>query len=756
MDVSEVKKAPLPTPEHMLGKGSLMPFNCANSGVRKLMFGTNLEQRLALLDADVPYISTGFENEFGEYSSSFEKADGDYRVVAKIPKYSSKPNGHYFIIIKNIKTHEMKYVERVSYKHTTESYGYLYNSDAVDSLSIGSIIKEGDVIRKSESFDEYNNRKDGKNLLLLFNASEYTMEDAIIISESCSKKLASPLIHKVKLVINDNDIPLNMYGNDNIYKIFPDIGESIVDGILCILRKEKKEEALFSQSFDRLKIPTVSDEKIIVSGRIVDIDIYCNAPDKLADNPYYAQINEYYQEHLAFCRDMVTVLDKYFETGCYPDYLLDKLYNKCKDELNGAQFFNERVFSNLNIDITVIEEIPVKVGDKLTNRYGGKGVVSKVFPDNLMPKTQDGRSVDIQANMCGVFGRENIGQLFEMSLNYISNNIVKAMIDDTTSVDNAIAMFLDYLELVSPKMHAEYSKFFSLLTDEESAEFISTITDDDEMLYLDIDPVSEYMTIDKLAAIYKKFPWIKQERVRVPVVDSNGNTKYVLSRRPVVCGHVYYYRLKQYGKEKFSVTSLSATNIKNENSRNKSSKVYKARYSRTPIRFGDMELGNLTHMGSELVVQLLMLYSTSPEGRMLAESMMTGSPFNIDVKLNDTASNRNVEILNTYLKTIGLKIVFTKTPKKFIHPIITYPIQYHLPAPDKILRNPIIQFNKDEAVDPELMKMLNNTARSPIIIQPINFNQPLEETNKLAKEDGDKILRAYEERMKKEEKEHEV
>ena len=76
MDVSEVKKAPLPTPEHMLGKGSLMPFNCANSGVRKLMFGTNLEQRLALLDADVPYISTGFENEFGEYSSSFEKADG--------------------------------------------------------------------------------------------------------------------------------------------------------------------------------------------------------------------------------------------------------------------------------------------------------------------------------------------------------------------------------------------------------------------------------------------------------------------------------------------------------------------------------------------------------------------------------------------------------------------------------------------------------------------------------------------------------
>ena len=32
----------------------------------------------------------------------------------------------------------------------------------------------------------------------------------------------------------------------------------------------------------------------------------------------------------------------------------------------------------------------------------GKGVVSLVKPDNLMPRTMDGRVVDIQANICGV------------------------------------------------------------------------------------------------------------------------------------------------------------------------------------------------------------------------------------------------------------------------------------------------------------------------------------------------------------------
>lgn len=223
--------------------------------------------------------------------------------------------------------------------------------------------------------------------------------------------------------------------------------------------------------------------------------------------------------------------------------------------------------------------------DKLTNRYGGKGVVSRVVPDELMPKTSDGRTIDIQANMCGVYGRENAGQLFEMSLNFISNNIAKAINEDTNTTADCIKLYLDYLEIVSPSMHDEAERFFSLLTDDEASEYISSINMD-EMLYLDIDPVSETMTIDKLKQIYEKFPWIEQEYVMVPLQDSNGNYRYIKSRRPVICGHVYYYRLKQYGKEKFSVTSLSATNIKNENSRNKSSKVYKARHSRTPIRFG--------------------------------------------------------------------------------------------------------------------------------------------------------------------------
>ena len=53
------------------------------------------------------------------------------------------------------------------------------------------------------------------------------------------------------------------------------------------------------------------------------------------------------------------------------------------------------------------------VGDKLTNRHGGKGVVSAILPPSSMPKLPDGRHVEMILNPLGVIRRLNIGQLFE-------------------------------------------------------------------------------------------------------------------------------------------------------------------------------------------------------------------------------------------------------------------------------------------------------------------------------------------------------
>ena len=58
---------------------------------------------------------------------------------------------------------------------------------------------------------------------------------------------------------------------------------------------------------------------------------------------------------------------------------------------------------------------PMGVGDKLAGRHGNKGVISKVCPDNEMPKAEDGSYADVIMSPIGIAGRSNLGQVYEVN-----------------------------------------------------------------------------------------------------------------------------------------------------------------------------------------------------------------------------------------------------------------------------------------------------------------------------------------------------
>ena len=60
----------LDSKEQILAKGLLQPNTATNSGSRKLMFSVHSSHHLTLSQAQPPYLGTGFENRFGERSSS--------------------------------------------------------------------------------------------------------------------------------------------------------------------------------------------------------------------------------------------------------------------------------------------------------------------------------------------------------------------------------------------------------------------------------------------------------------------------------------------------------------------------------------------------------------------------------------------------------------------------------------------------------------------------------------------------------------
>lgn len=690
--------------EELAGKGLLMPNNPSNSGSRKIMFSTQIEHVLSLLNPEAPLLQTGYEDKYGEWSSAFYKASTDYEIIYKIDKFSFIPDHHYYLIVRDKNTGIYDIIERVSYNHITESYGYLYNNKYLDSKQVGEEIRMGDTYKKSTSFNDlYDNRQDGVNLVTGYLSCEYTKEDGIIISETAAKKLAAPLIKKVLRDINDNDIPLNIYGDLNRYKSFPDINEEVKDGILCALRREKKEESLFSQSIDRLGTTLMSDETTPIHGKVIDINIYCNNPEGLEESYYNSQIKFYYDEHIRFLRDFCTKVGHLINSGCECSYDIQKMYYTFTKELDGGQFLKDnKPFSNIVIEFIVLEESKVEVGDKISNRYGGKGIVSAILPDELMPELDNGQKMEVIFNSSTCVNRENAGQLIEMSLNFSGSRIIEYITSEILDLDECIEKYLHFIKTIVPEQYDMLAGYIDNLNEYDKQEFLTSIMNDDGII-LSMRPISECIGIDQLAKLYSEFPEIKPYKVKVPQRDSRGNIRYIETRRRLVVGKQYIYRLKQYAEEKFSVVSLSATNIKNENSRNTSKKNYKSIYAKTPIRFGEMESGDLAHLGVENVIINLMLHSTSPHGRRLAEELLTGEPFDIDIKLDDMSKNRSVEILNAYFLTMGLELDFKKIPKKKKKAMLQKIMHYTQSPENGGLRKVFSKISEDEYFNPDYL-----------------------------------------------------
>lgn len=653
----------LPDNNYLLGRTLMQPFKPANSGSRALMNSVHVEHLMVPKKGEVPIVQTGFETEFGRNSSSYITSNSSYVALYKIKKFDFT-NDHYYLIVQDTKTGEYDIIERTTYKHNTESYGFLWDNTKLDNLKIGDTISEGSIIKTSTGFDTFGNKMNGVNLITMYLSCAQNMEDSIIISESAAKKLETSLIKSTSITINDNDVLLNLYGNENgVYKTFPDIGEEIKNGIFCSIRRMENENILYTMSQSNLRDIMISDKNILMDGIVADIDVYCNNPEALGDSHYNKQLYFYYKQKIDFCKKINDIVGPLAMTSKL-SYNLQKFYATCRDIVSGKQFLKDKMFNNVIMEITVIQDLPMEPGDKMCDRYGGKGVVSQIRPDELMPILDNGERVEVIKNQSTCINRENIGQLHEQSLSFIGMRILDYFHTECLTYSEMAHMWYDFVSMVD-KDEADYAlSVFDFDDEYESKIFIDSILYDDNAIILSTPPFTTHINIDTIAEIYKKFPWITQYRIKVPMRDSNDNIRYVNTRRRMVISKIYNYRLKQYAEEKFSVTSLSATNLKNLNTRSKANKMYEAKYTKTPIMFGFMESGDMVHLGMQYVVMNLMLYSSSPQARRLVEQLLVGDPYDINIKLDPYSKNRNAEIINALMKTMGIKLVFNKIPKK--------------------------------------------------------------------------------------------
>ena len=663
--------------DQMLGRSGLQICENLNSSSRKIMHSNQKKQAKCPKNSEVPLVGTGMENRYGQKSSAFIDADDDLRILAKISRFSMFPDHEYYLIVVNSKN-ELTMITRKACQHNTETFGFLWNNEYLDSLNEDDIIPKGMVYKKSTSFDQFNNYKAGVNLLATYASLPDTTEDPVVISKSCQAKLSSPEIKKIVVKLNDNDVLLNLYGNEDEYKAFPDLGEETKNGILCSIRKANADNSAFTLSRESLKNITISDETIVPKeGKVIDIKVYSNkqiAPGQTERdlyNVFEGQLKAYNDDETRFAREFTNAMRNYIDNKDYKiEYHLEKMYRDCEGRLAGKQFIEDgKISSNMVIEFLVYTDHTISIGDKVSNRNGGKGVISDIWDDDKMPRLPNGRIIDIIWDESTCVNRLNIAQLSELSINRISRGILE-FIDSLNAIttDDIIELLYSYYYELSPQL-ADWFKDFIRRCDSplEVEAFLGSILHPIEGprgIYTSIKPISECVDFDKIRKIYEKFPFVVQEHLHVPIQNSDGTYRYTWSSKPSTVGEQFVYILKQEAEEKHSATSASSTNIKDENSKSKESKEYRYAITKTPVKWGEMETMIFLHCSSETVVINAMIMSLSPRARRRVMDMLLGDPYHVDITIDMDSRNRSAEKVQAIMKAMGLRLNFTKIPIK--------------------------------------------------------------------------------------------
>jgi hypothetical protein len=627
--------------------GSLLTLPNLISASRENMFLQQLPQCNMILNPDIPDVYTGYERAIGAYTMAKYTSDRPWQVMNKISRYKTNPNLLYYIVVMD-KNGSYDLIKRTFGEQLTESYGYLNDNVDIDSKNVDSMIQQGETLYKCSAFDDAMNYRYGKNANVTYISCTEVTEDAIWMSDEFARKLQYPIIHTINITLNINELFLNLYGNNAIYKTFPDILEETRLKVLCAKRRISNKSIIYNLKDSNLRnIHYHEDDAYFVNGKVIGIDVFCNREvEDIAKNPVNAQILYYYKEQQEFYTSLKKTLGKIISKnpGRVSDTLLH-VYHRAEDLTSGKTVVNRtNKFENISLIFTVLDIHHARKGYKITGRFGEKGVVGIVSPKEDMPRNEYGVHADMVLSPQGVFGRLNVGQWTECALTFLSDNIIRELRTHNIPYTIGIPLIIEFLGNVNEKQAADVSQFYMSCDEQYKEAFYNDILANGLKIYQP--PFWDNCGFEQLRKLYKKYPY---QRYRFtykgqPII------------RRLVMGRKYVMLLKQTPESKYSARGLGMQSALGHPSKSIKFKKYGLPYSNTPIRLGEMECINLMMMNDpESIAVFLCAYANSQKNReaLVSQVMQSPNPFVINFHPVENISI-NRRMLNAFFKIIGI------------------------------------------------------------------------------------------------------
>ena len=470
-----------------------------NTDSVRIGMGTSMvNQAIELNSPEIPLVATGAEDGSYHPLNIYAVRDGKVKSI--------KEN----IITTYFKNKEDKYT-----LSTIQSINKL-NVTRNIKVKCGDIVKKGDLLAYPRIFD--GSYKLGLNVFIAFMAYGNTFEDGVIVSDDILDKFSHTSIFDLDVILDDENTLIST----------PGVGVKLKarDKILSYTIKISKENLYkmidknnsFRDPYKEMLVPNNISEGYISDIKVIKGGIPTTVEEDITINK------------------MLDTLES--SMGMIKDKFSPVYYN---DKLSESSHLSHETFK-YHIKVKILVNNKLKIGDKVTNRYGSKGLISQIIPKDKMPKTKDGKSVEMILNPYTTIARKNLSQLLEINLSNISIKLfdkISKMLKEKNINYSLIRNMLS--EIIDPKI-----ELFS------NQELIKFHNNSNGRYNINVGCHTKNLT-DRIKKYYKN--------IDIPhsgefLYDGNNGRKI---RNPIITG--YMYIMKLYHLPEFS------SKINTENSR---------------------------------------------------------------------------------------------------------------------------------------------------------------------------------------------
>lgn len=345
---------------------NLVPFMAATKPGRVAMGSRYMTQALPVTNAEAPFVQSGLPGQPGKsYESEYGKHMGAVRAE-KAGRVVDVHGGVVKVKYADGTTDEVELYDHHPFNRKT----FVHQTPLVKP---GDALAPGQLIARSNYTDDTGATALGLNLrVAYFPYKGLNFEDAQVISESAAKRLTSE----------------HMYQHD--LEVTPRHKTGL-----------KPYVALFPGKYDRATLAKLDDRGVIRVGEAVEY----GQPLVLAAKERDRALNKIHKKRQPGYADD-SVVWKHHDPGVVTDVVWGK---------NGPV-------------VLVKSASAAQVGDKLSGRYGDKGVIAAIVPDDQMPHDRDGQPFEVLLSPDGIITRTNPSQEIEAALGKIAAKTGKPVV----------------------------------------------------------------------------------------------------------------------------------------------------------------------------------------------------------------------------------------------------------------------------------------------------------------------------------------